>query len=47
MSVPEHWWLGHTAQNLHQGKLSTFLEDSNLWLLELDDINEEHLYPII
>ena len=34
------------GQNLHQGKLHSFLGDSNQWLLKMDDINEEHMYPI-
>ena len=46
MSVPQHWWLGMSGNNLHQGSIDSFLEDQNLWLLKMDDINEQELYHI-
>ena len=46
MSVPQHWWLCMSGNNLHQGSIESFLEDQNLLTLKMDDINEEGSYPI-
>ena len=46
MSVPQHWWLGMSGNNLHQSSIDSFLEDQNLWLLKMDDINEQELYHL-
>ena len=47
MSVLQHWWLSMSGNNLHQDSIESFLEDQNLWLLKMDDINEEVSYPIL
>lgn len=46
MSVPGYWWKWQLSHNIDQGKLCAFLEDQNLWLPELDDVNDDTLYPI-
>ena len=46
MSIPQYWWLDMLDQNLHQGFLHLFLEDTNLWPMKIDDVNEQEMYPI-
>ena len=41
MSVLEYWWKEFLSHKLHQSKLVAFLEDQNLWLFQLDDVNDD------
>lgn len=46
MSVPEHWWKGYLFRKLHKCKFPVFVEDINLWLVKLDNVNDDTLYSI-
>ena len=46
ISVSDYWCPEYSGQNLHQSMISAFLEDKNLWLLKLDDVNDNKLYTL-
>ena len=39
LKVPSHWWQGHSGNDVHDGKLSSFDEEVSKWELILDDID--------
>ena len=46
VALPNHWWVGHRGNRLHQGRIVLFLENTNRWQFLLDDVNDDNHYPL-